>query len=108
MAAALDCDAALVATLRHEERLQAGTTVYLQAATLFTTPGGARRVRVHTLALPVGGSIGAIFRGADLETVVQARDRAARAPCITHDAASAQSAADACRAETRVPGGFAC
>lgn len=71
--AGVDCDKAIVATLRHDERLQAGSTVFLQAALLYSTPGGARRVRVHTLALPVAGSTGAIFRGADLETVVQAR-----------------------------------
>jgi protein transport protein SEC24 len=70
--AGVDCDNAVVASLRHDERLQSGASVYLQAACLYTTPTGARRVRVHTLALPVAGSIGAIFRGADLEATVQA------------------------------------
>jgi protein transport protein SEC24 len=58
--------------LHHEERLTAGTTVFIQAALLYSAVDGTRRVRVHTLALPVGGSVGAIFRGADLETSVQA------------------------------------
>jgi hypothetical protein len=71
--AAVDCDKALVATLRHEERLKPGTIAFIQAALLYSTPGGARRVRVHTLALPVASSIGAIFRGADLDTTLQAR-----------------------------------
>ena len=71
--AGVDCDKALVVPLRHEDRLQSGSQVFLQAALLFTSPGGVRRVRVHTLALPVASSIGAIFRGADLETTVQVR-----------------------------------
>jgi protein transport protein SEC24 len=69
--AGIDCEKGLVAILRHEERLTAGTTVFVQAALLYSALDGTRRVRVHTMALPVGGSIGAIFRGADLETVVQ-------------------------------------
>ena len=37
----------------------------LQWALAYTTPTGARRVRVHTLRLPVADSLGALFRGAD-------------------------------------------
>jgi protein transport protein SEC24 len=70
--AAIDCDKGILATLKHEQRLQSGGTVFLQAGLLYTAPDRTRRIRVHTLALPVAGSIGGIFRGADLETTVQA------------------------------------
>lgn len=57
--------------LRHDERLPAGGMAFLQAALLYTTPEGNRRVRVHTLALPVASSLGSVFRGADLDTTLQ-------------------------------------
>jgi len=41
---------------------------YLQFALLYTTTEGERRVRVHTLALPVTQSLGTVFRGADLDS----------------------------------------
>jgi protein transport protein SEC24 len=42
--------------------------VYLQCALLYTTTDGARRVRVSTLALPVSDQMGAVFKGADLDS----------------------------------------
>jgi hypothetical protein len=59
--------------LRHYERLPAGGMAFLQAALLYTTTDGHRRVRVHTLALPVASSLGSVFRGADLDTTLQVR-----------------------------------
>lgn len=38
-----------------------------QYALLYTTVAGERRIRVHTLALPVTHSLGTTFRGADLD-----------------------------------------
>lgn len=69
--AGMDCDKAVVCTLRHEERLRSGGSAYIQAALLYTTPSGQRRVRVHTLALPIAGSLGSVFRGADLDATLQ-------------------------------------
>lgn len=69
--AGVDCDKAVVCTLRHDERLRSGGTAYIQAALLYTTPGGQRRVRVHTLALPIASSLGSVFRGADLDATLQ-------------------------------------
>lgn len=42
--------------------------VYLQCALLYTTTDGARRVRISTLALPVSDQMGAVFKGADLDS----------------------------------------
>jgi protein transport protein SEC24 len=67
---ALSCDHTIAARLIHEERLREGTEIYLQYALLYTTTEGRRRVRVHTLAMPVTRSLGSVFRGADLDTFV--------------------------------------
>jgi protein transport protein SEC24 len=68
---AVDCDKSITCMLRHDERLPAGGMAFLQSALLYTTPDGHRRVRVHTLALPVASSLGSVFRGADLDTTLQ-------------------------------------
>lgn len=49
--------------------------VYLQCALLYTTTEGARRVRVSTLALPVSDQMGAVFKGADLDSQLSALTR---------------------------------
>ncbi len=41
--------------------------VCVQCALLYTTLGGQRRIRVHTLALPVTDSLATVFKGADLD-----------------------------------------
>eukprot|EP00887_Chlorella_sp_A99_P006404 scaffold3.g6404.t1 len=64
---ALSCDHSLAAKLVHEEKLPEAGEVYLQYALLYSTPGGERRIRVHTLALPITQSLGTTFRGADLD-----------------------------------------
>lgn len=65
--AALDCDKALVARIVHVDKLTPGTEAYFQCALLYTTTSGARRIRVHTLALPVADSMAALFKGSDLD-----------------------------------------
>ena len=64
---AVDCDKAIAVTLRHEEKLADGGEACVQCALLYTTVAGERRIRVHTLALPVSSVLGNIFRASDLE-----------------------------------------
>lgn len=52
--------------------------MYLQCALLYTTADGARRVRVSTLALPVSDQMGAVFKGADLDSQLAALSRQVR------------------------------
>ena len=63
----LSSDSTLFAKISHDQRLREGSQACFQFATLYSTPGGQRRVRVHSLALPVTRSLGSVFRGADLE-----------------------------------------
>ncbi|WPT14116.1 Protein transport protein Sec24-like CEF [Picochlorum sp. SENEW3] len=64
---AITSDSALCVKIVHEERLKEGSQAYFQFAVLYSTTSGQRRVRVHSLALPVTRSLGSVFRGADLE-----------------------------------------
>lgn len=64
---ALSCDHAVAAKLVYEEKLPERGEALLQFALLYTTTEGERRVRVHTLALPITQSLGTVFRGADLD-----------------------------------------
>ncbi len=47
----------------------------MQSALLYTTTDGARRIRVSTVALPVVDQMGAVFKGADLDSQVLALTR---------------------------------
>ena len=53
-----------------------------QFALLYTSPEGARRIRVHTLGLPVAGKLTHVFKGADLDAqlAVLARGVACKLP----------------------------
>ena len=64
---AINSDSTIFAKLVHEERLREGSQAYFQFATLYSTTAGQRRVRVHSMGLPVTRSLGSLFRGADLE-----------------------------------------
>ena len=64
----MDCDKALYVSVKHEERLPSGAEAAFQCALLYTTTEGQRRIRVHTLSLPVTEVLGNLYRGADLET----------------------------------------
>lgn len=59
--------------------------IALQYAVLYSTPGGSRRVRVHTLRLPAARGAGSAYRGADADAVALALARRAadRAPGAT-------------------------
>ncbi|CAM9491086.1 unnamed protein product, partial [Sphacelaria rigidula] len=72
----------IVCRLEHDGRkLEEGRLVFVQAALLYTSSSGQRRVRCHTLALPVTGALPSIFRSTDVETVsaVLARQGVSRA-----------------------------
>lgn len=74
---AVDADKAVLARLTVAEKLQPGAECYVQSALLYTTTDGARRIRVSTLALPVSDAMGAVFKGADLDSQVLAMARGA-------------------------------
>lgn len=58
--------------LAHEEPLQPGTVVAVQAALLYTTSTGERRICVHTLAKPVTQNPLDLFARADVDSIANA------------------------------------
>jgi len=65
--AGISSSSSFVADLAHESKIDPKSYCYLQCAVLFTTRAGQRRVRVHTLKLPVANAYSSLFRHADLE-----------------------------------------
>ncbi|KAJ2781381.1 COPII coat Sec23p-Sfb3p heterodimer component [Coemansia javaensis] len=66
--AGVTCDSAVAALLQHDGRLDEKQDVYFQAALLYTTADGQRRIRVHNLAVPCTTLIGSMFRNAEVDT----------------------------------------
>ena len=91
---AVDCDKAISVDLRYEEKLADGQDAFVQCALLYTTTAGERRIRVHTMALPVSSVLGNVFRASDLEAQTCDMIRRASAKLLT-GACSLQGAKDA-------------
>ncbi|CAI5466189.1 unnamed protein product [Closterium sp. Yama58-4] len=81
---AMDSDKAIMATVKHEEKLAENSEACFQCAILYTTTTGERRVRVHTLSLPTTASLASVFRGADLDAQFAYMLKTAAADVVTH------------------------
>jgi len=68
--ATVDSDKSFVVTLKHDDNLDERSLACIQAALLYSTKTGERRIRVHTLALKTTSILGTIFKYADLDTVL--------------------------------------
>ncbi|XP_053296829.1 protein transport protein Sec24A isoform X3 [Pleuronectes platessa] len=62
-------DAGFAVQMSIEENLADVQSVSFQAALLYTSSKGERRIRVHTLCLPVVNSLSDVFSGADVEAI---------------------------------------
>ena len=56
--------------VEHEAKLKDKSDACLQCALLYTTASGHRRIRVHTISVPVTSVMSNIFRFADLDAIV--------------------------------------
>ena len=68
--AGVDSLKSVVATLSHDGNIDERQEVYIQAALLYTTAEGHRRVRIHNLALSCTSQLSTVFKNASLETTV--------------------------------------
>jgi protein transport protein SEC24 len=66
--AGLDSLKSFACSLKHDGKLDERQDCYIQAALLYTTADGHRRVRVHNLSLAVATQLSLIFRQASMET----------------------------------------
>ena len=68
--AGIDSLKSIVATLVHDGTFDERQEVYIQAALLYTTADGHRRVRLHNLALACSSQLSTVFKNASLDTAV--------------------------------------
>uniref|UniRef100_A0A1I7XEE0 Piwi domain-containing protein n=1 Tax=Heterorhabditis bacteriophora TaxID=37862 RepID=A0A1I7XEE0_HETBA len=61
-------DSAIAVQINLEEKLS--TSVCFQAALLYTSSKGDRRIRVHTICLPTTSDLGQVYRGLDLKAAI--------------------------------------
>jgi protein transport protein SEC24 len=64
----VDADKTIACFIQHDESLTDKSKAVFQAALLYTTHQGQRRIRVHTLQLPIAAALPAIVRSADVYT----------------------------------------
>ena len=95
--ALVDSAATLAVRLAHEGDLAPGRDAVVQAALLYTTRAGARRVRVHTVALPVTPACALVYRGLDGDALA-----ACLARLGARDVAAGTAPAAVARAHTRM------
>eukprot|EP00456_Euglypha_rotunda_P033241 TRINITY_DN25791_c0_g1_i1.p1 TRINITY_DN25791_c0_g1~~TRINITY_DN25791_c0_g1_i1.p1 ORF type:complete len:452 (+),score=85.46 TRINITY_DN25791_c0_g1_i1:194-1357(+) len=66
----LDCDKTFAIRLDHEGKLEEKSDACIQTALLYTTSEGERRIRVHTLSIPITQAMASVFRSADLDAII--------------------------------------
>lgn len=62
---ACDSDKTFAVEITHEETLLTGQTAFVQAALLYTSSNGERRIRVHTMAIPVVADLLDLYKASD-------------------------------------------
>ncbi|CDW57090.1 protein transport protein Sec24C [Trichuris trichiura] len=67
--AALDSDKCISIEIKHDDKLEPGNA-YFQVAVLFTSVSGERRLRIHNLSLATAPDFAALYRSADLFTMI--------------------------------------
>ena len=62
---AVDEDKTYAVQLMHDETMVTSSTCFFQCALLYTSGNGERRIRVHSLSVPVVSDLGEMYAGAD-------------------------------------------
>ena len=68
--AAVDTDKAVTVELKHNAKLTDDEAFYIQVATLYTSVGGQRRLRILNLSLNVCDQLPDMYRSCDLDTIM--------------------------------------
>ncbi|CAI8615333.1 unnamed protein product [Vicia faba] len=89
---AVDCDKAFAMQLSLEETLLTTQTIYFQVALLYTASCGERRIRVHTMAVPVVTDLADLYRLADTGALVSLFSRLANEKTLSQKLEDARSA----------------
>ena len=73
----IDEDKAFAVEIAHEENALSSQTCCMQAALLYTTSSGERRIRVHTIQLPVTNALVTLHESADIDACANLLGRVA-------------------------------
>lgn len=73
----IDEDKTFAVEIAHEENALSAGTCCMQAALLYTTSSGERRIRVHTVQLPVTSGLNALYEAADVDACANLLGRVA-------------------------------
>ncbi|XP_043495941.1 protein transport protein Sec24C [Polistes fuscatus] len=68
--ASIDCNKAVAVEIKHDDKLAENEGVYIQAALLYTSCGGVRRLRILNLSLKNSSQITELYRTCDLDAIV--------------------------------------
>lgn len=68
--AGLSKQTSLCVELKHEDKLNENTKVYVQMALLYTSLSGQRRIRLHNLSLNVCSQYSQMFASCDIDTLI--------------------------------------
>ncbi|XP_067632587.1 protein transport protein Sec24A isoform X2 [Eurosta solidaginis] len=85
-------DAGYGMQISYEESLSEAKTVCFQAALLYTNSDGERRIRVHTICLPVTGSLPEVMHAADTEAIIGLLSKMAVDRSLSSNVADAREA----------------
>jgi len=68
--ASINADAAVACEIKHDDKITEEDGVYVQAAVLFTSSGGQRRLRILNLSLNTCSTMADMYRSCELDAVV--------------------------------------
>lgn len=68
--ASIDSDKTISIEIKHDDKLAEGESVYIQAALLYTSCSGVRRLRIINLNLPTTNSLVDVYKLTDLDSVM--------------------------------------
>jgi protein transport protein SEC24 len=66
----IDSDKSFVVRFEYESQLTAGQNAVFQSALLFTSESGERKIRIHTLSVPITSEISKVYRYADIDSII--------------------------------------
>ncbi|KAJ2816106.1 COPII coat Sec23p-Sfb3p heterodimer component, partial [Coemansia furcata] len=81
--AGVTSDSAIGALLQYDGKLDEKQDAYFQAALLYTTSDGQRRIRVHNMAAPCTTLIGNMFRSSEVDTSMNLIAKMAASEALT-------------------------
>lgn len=89
-----DSDKAFGVQIALEDQSVTATVAYMQTALLYTTSGGERRIRVHTLQIPITSQVADLFNGTDQDAMVCLMTKIAAEKAVAHNSRGLKDARD--------------